>query len=51
MFVRIRSGLLTRSSDHLSDTESENGASGSEAENENPYPLEGKYVDEDDREK
>ena len=51
MFVRIRSGLLTRSSDHLSDTDSENGASGSEAENENPYPLEGKYVDEDDREK
>ena len=51
MFVRIRFGLPTRSSDHLSDTDSENGASGSEAENENPYPLEGKYVDEDDREK
>lgn len=32
-----------------SDTESEDAQSDAEEENENPYPLEGKYVDEADR--
>lgn len=43
--------MLTRSSNDMSDSDSGDAASGDEGENENPYPLEGKYVDEYDREK
>jgi hypothetical protein len=35
----------------MSDSESETARSDNEEENENPYPLEGKYTDEEDRER
>ncbi|KAI0342517.1 plus-3-domain-containing protein [Trametopsis cervina] len=40
-----------RASGDLSDSDSDNGQSDKDEEAENPYPLEGKYIDEEDRER
>lgn len=49
VFISLSNDLLFCVSVTQSDTESENGGFDGEGDNDNPYPLEGKYIDEADR--